>query len=189
MDFDANYYTEPLRNGTLYIPTYKNGFATDKSQIPYDTEILQSFFELTNTTNYTIKTWGEGVDGFMKDGKKTQLCVAPWECFPFLSAYCPPAIRYQAFYIWTKEGFDIQIKSLIFKLILFPLFPYFEPSPQFPPQGSRITNLFGLFDGPSWTLIFLSYLAIFYTFKLLEYIADRMGYISLEEEIPFCPFR
>ena len=40
-----------------------------------------------------------------------------------------------------------------------------------------------------WALIFLSYLAIFYTFKLLDYIAERMGYISLEEEIPFCPFR
>ena len=90
----ANYYEEPLRNGTLYVPTDHgdyNGFKLDKTQISYDTEILQSFFELTNTTNYTIKPWGEGADGFMTDGKKTQLCVSYWFCYAEHRTLCPPA--------------------------------------------------------------------------------------------------
>ena len=66
---------------------------------------------------------------------------------------------------------------------------YFEPAPQYPPQGSRIANLFGLFDGSCWAMIFLTYLTIFYTFKLLEYIAEKMGHTYEEVEIPFISFR
>ena len=62
-----------------------------------------------------------------------------------------------------------------------------NPPLQFPPQGSRIANLFGLFDGPSWAMVFLTSLVVFYTFKLLEYIAKKMGYTSREEELPFFP--
>ena len=69
------------------------------------------------------------------------------------------------------------------------IFPYFEPSPQYPPQGSRIANLFGLFDSTCWPWVFLAYLVIFYTFKLLTYITERMGYTSQEIELPFLPFR
>ena len=70
------------------------------------------------------------------------------------------------------------------------LFPYFESCYiQYPPQGSRITNLIRLFDIPCWILIFLSYLAIMKAFQLLEYIAEKMGYCSVtEEDIPFVPF-
>ena len=66
---------------------------------------------------------------------------------------------------------------------------YFKHSPQYPPQGSRIANLFGLYDSSCWGMVIFTWLTVWYIFKLLEYIADRMGYISLEEEIPFCPFR
>ena len=113
IDLYTNYYTEPLRNGKLYLPTDYNGFKNDKTQIPYDTEILQSFFELTNTTTYTFQTWGEGNDGFMKDGKKKQLIVAYFQCFTDHASHCPPAVRYIPSYIWTKEGFDIQILKII----------------------------------------------------------------------------
>ena len=66
---------------------------------------------------------------------------------------------------------------------------YFEPFHQYPPKASRITNLLRLFDIPCWFMIFLSYLAIMKTFKLLEYLAEKMGYCSVvEEEIPFVPF-
>ena len=38
-------------------------------------------------------------------------------------------------------------------------------------------------------MIFFTYLGIFYTFKILEKIAEKMGYGSVvEEEIPFVPF-
>ena len=60
---------------------------------------------------------------------------------------------------------------------------------QYPPQGSRITNLIRLFDIPCWIFIFLTYLAITKTYQLLEYIAEKMGYCSVTEEtIPFIPF-
>ena len=52
-----------------------------------------------------------------------------------------------------------------------------------------MTNLFRLFDIPCWFMIFLTYFAIVKTFKLLEYIAEKMGYCSpTEEVIPFVPF-
>ena len=73
--------------------------------------------------------------------------------------------------------------------ILFFVSPLFETFPQFPPRGSRIANLFGLFDSSCWAMIILTWLTIWYTFKLLEYIAVRMGH-SYEEvnDIAFLPF-
>ena len=71
----------------------------------------------------------------------------------------------------------------------FLIFLYFEPSSQYPPQGSRIANLFGLFDSSCWAMVFLTWLIIWYTFKLLEFIAERMGHTFEEVEIPFLPFR
>ena len=60
---------------------------------------------------------------------------------------------------------------------------------QYPPQASRITNLYGLFDIPCWIMIFLTYLGIIKIFNLLEFLAEKMGYCSVvEEEIPFVPF-
>ena len=44
------------QNGTLYVPPVPgNGFIVDETQIPWDSEILQSFAELTNITNMTLQ--------------------------------------------------------------------------------------------------------------------------------------
>ena len=62
----ANFYQDmETESGELNLPEDFYGFLKGKSKIPYDTEILQSFFELTNTTKYTIETWG-----YVGDGKK-----------------------------------------------------------------------------------------------------------------------
>ena len=44
------------QNGDLYVPPVPGyGFIYDFSQIPWDSEMLQSFAELTNITNITYK--------------------------------------------------------------------------------------------------------------------------------------
>ena len=38
-------------------------------------------------------------------------------------------------------------------------------------------------------MVIFTWLTVWYTFKLLEYIADRMGHTFEEVEIPFLPWR
>ena len=63
------------------------------------------------------------------------------------------------------------------------------PYSQYPPLSSRLTNLLKIFDRTTWMLTFLSIFVVHNTFRLLCYIAKKMGYISLEEEITLWPFR
>ena len=160
-----------------------------ETQIPWDLEILQSFAVLTNITQITFHSYDRYEDSL--EDFTYQIVVGSYECKFGIGHYyqCVPPYRYYPWYIWTKEGFEIQQKLFRFKNNIFPIFPYFEPFSQYPPQGSRIANLFGLFDSSCWAMVFLTWLIIWYTFKLLEYIAERMGHTYEEVEIPFLPFR
>ena len=60
---------------------------------------------------------------------------------------------------------------------------------QYPPMSSRLTNLLRIFDRKSWVFSFLSIFVVHNTLRLLCYLAKRMGYITLEEEILMWPFR
>ena len=100
-------------------------------------------------------------------------------------------INYQSSPDFCQSKWNVSLPWYLFifkiSILIFPIF--FKPHFQYPPQDSRTTNLFRLFDGFGWALIFLTWLTIYYTFKLLEFVAGKMGYISLETPIPFFPFR
>ena len=157
----ANWEVYPMEmNGELHVPTLPGiGFIYDNSQVPCDSEMLQSFAKLTNTTNIILRSLEADDDGT----SKYNILVGKFACefyYVFNHDECLPPTNYEPWYIWTK----------------------------YPPQGSRIANIFGLFDSSCWALVILTWLTLWYTFKLLEHITDRMGYCSFEEELPFFPF-
>ena len=116
------------KNGKLYVPPVPGwGFISDQSQIPWDSEIIQSFAELTNITNMTFHSF-ENYDDSLED-VTYQIKVGSWRCSVYYhNELCVPPYRYYPLYIWTKEGLKIQIKNIRF-LTLFSLFPYFDPTP------------------------------------------------------------
>ena len=203
------------RNGELYVPQVPGiGFNNDDfTQIPWNSEILQSFAKLTHVTYIAFSYYDPSSNsmdinwlsyeihvGSFKCNfgtrKEEEFCGCDDEgCFNCRKAHehqCVPPHSHKSLYMWTKEGFKIKsycIILIITSICFSSIFRYFEPFSQFPPQASRITNLFRLFDIPCWFMIFLTYLAIVKTFELFEYIAEKMGYCSpTEEEIPFVPF-
>ena len=95
----------PEKNGKLIVPPVPSlGFFRDDSMIPWDTEILHSFAEITKTTNITFYSW----DNYMP-GLTYQINVGPYEC---VNGYedeerCAPPNRHKPWYIWSKEGFLI----------------------------------------------------------------------------------
>ena len=130
-------HTEPLHPGDMIfgshfsvppVPGY--GFKLDDTQIPWDSEILQSFAELTHITNITLHSFDTHEDSL--EDVTYQISVGSWVCSgAYYKEQCFPPYRYYPNYIWTKEGLKIQIKNIRF-LTLFSLFPYFDPtSPSF----------------------------------------------------------
>ena len=187
-------YPSLERYRELYVPPGPGlGFFWDfSSQIPYDSEILQSFAELTNITTIKLQTFDAYGDSL--EDVTYQLKVGSYMCYSYNhKEQCAPPYGYYPFYIWTKEGYkytNIRIQIFRFKKIIFTFFHISNPPPpQYPPQGSRIANLFGLFDPLCWAMVFLTWLIVWHTFKLLEYIAEKMGHTFEEVEIPFLPFR
>ena len=115
------------QNGELYVPPVPGlKFFIDNSQIPWDSEMLQSFAELTNITNMTFHFFDNYEDS-LKD-VTYQIIVGSFVCRPPHYEQCVPRHSYVPFYIWTKEGLKIFFKISDF-LILFLLFPYFDPTP------------------------------------------------------------
>ena len=94
-------------DGDLNVPPMPGfGFTQDKSRIPWDSEILQSFAEMTNSTDIIVRS----PDSY---DKKPQIQVGSSLCIKYKSKHflqCVPASAYAPKYIWTKEGFKIQIK-------------------------------------------------------------------------------
>ena len=115
------------KNGELYVPPVPgHRFISDSTQIPWDSEILQSFAELTNITNITFHSFDSYIDSV--ENVTHQISVGSWVCAVLHNEQCVPPYRYLPWYIWTKEGLKIQIKNIRF-LTLFSLFPYFDPTP------------------------------------------------------------
>ena len=107
------------QNGTLYVPPVPGyGFISDDTQIPWDSEILQSFAELTNITNMTFHFYDSYEDSL--EDVTYQIKVGSWMC-DGIEHYeqCVPPHSHFPWYIWTKEGLKIQIKIFIFKIIIY----------------------------------------------------------------------
>ena len=94
-------------NGELSVPPVPGkGFREGRTQIPWDSEILQSFTELTNITNITFHSFDSYEDSLKN--VTHQINVGSWMCTKVdhheqcVSPHC-----YYPEYIWTKEGFKI----------------------------------------------------------------------------------
>ena len=116
------------KNGELYVPPVPGkGFIREDSLIPWESEILQSFAELTNINNITFHSFDYYEDSL--EDVTYQIQVGSFMCSDTHNyEQCVPPCRYDPWYIWTKEGLKIQIKNIRF-LTLFSLFPYFDPTP------------------------------------------------------------
>ena len=93
------------QKGTLYVPPVPGrGFIDDKTMIPWDSEILQSFADLTNITNMTFHSFDATEDS--PEEFTYQIQVGGWLCHMTQhDRQCVPPNRYYPWYIWTKDGF------------------------------------------------------------------------------------
>ena len=124
-------------NGELYVPPVPGlGFIIDRSQIPWDSEIIQSFAELTNITNMTFHSF-ENYDDSLED-VTYQIKVGSYVSVNLDGNHeqCVPPYTYYPYYIWTKEGLKIQIKSIRFHYLHF--FRILTPLP--PVSTTRIPD-------------------------------------------------
>ena len=94
-------------DGDLIVPPMPGfGFTQDISRIPWDSEILQSFAELTDSTDIIFRS---PYDSYVRP----QIQVGSYLCMKYNSEHfvqCVSATRYEPRYIWTKEGFKIEIR-------------------------------------------------------------------------------
>ena len=108
-DWTTNYDPElfPIeQNGKLYVPDVPSieGFIKGGVMIAWDSEILQSFAELTDITNITFHSFDSVED------VTYQIQVGKFICRVNHNEKCVPPTSHYPWYIWTKEGFKIQIK-------------------------------------------------------------------------------
>ena len=106
----------PIRqNAELYIPPVPGyGFINDMTKIPYDSEMLQSFAELTNINNITFHSFDYYEDSL--EDVTYQIQVGSFMCSDTHNyEQCVPPCRYDPWYIWTKEGFKMQMKLYCLK--------------------------------------------------------------------------
>ena len=99
-------------NGELYVPPVPGrGFLWDQSQIPWDSEILQSFADFTNITGMTFHFQFSDEDSW----EVTYQIKIGFECISRNHHdHCAPPHRYNPWYIWTKEGLKLNKKYTIF---------------------------------------------------------------------------
>ena len=85
------------------------GFNDRYTQIPYESEILQSFVTLTASTYITLQKW-EAEKNTKQGGVEYQIKVGNWRCTyrTFHKEQCASLKQYDVWYIWTKEGFKIK---------------------------------------------------------------------------------
>ena len=102
------------QNGEPYIPPLPGkGFSESYwTKIPYDSEILQSFVELTNIAraSITFHSFDSYEDDLNKVAHQHHIQVGSHSSRNHHEQFVPPN-KYYPRYIWTKEGFEIQIKS------------------------------------------------------------------------------
>ena len=105
------------KNGELYVPPVPGrGFIIDSSQIPWDSEILQSFAELTHITTISFHPFDPTEDSV--EDFTYQILVGRFKCkiSEQVSEHyekCVPHHSYEPYYIWTKEGLKIQINKFV----------------------------------------------------------------------------
>ena len=107
----ANWRGWPLeQNGELYIPPVPSvrGFVRDDTKIAWDSEMLQSFAELTDTTSFTFHYFDNYEDSL--ENVTYQILVGSYKCYTYHQEKCLPPTRHYPWYIWTKECFKIQIR-------------------------------------------------------------------------------
>ena len=122
----ANFDRSPIeKNGELYVPP-GSAFISDHTQIAWDSEMLQSFAELTHITTIPFHFFDSIRDS--REELTYQINVGSYTCQVYHYEQCVPPTKYLSWYIWTKEGLKIFFKISDF-LILFLLFPYFDPTP------------------------------------------------------------
>ena len=109
------------QNGELYVPPVPGKAFTDVrsngllindryTQLPWESEILQSFAGLTKVTYITLQKWDSQRDQSL-EGVEYQIKVGNWRCTDKTAHHeqCASLKQYNAWYIWTKESFKIQI--------------------------------------------------------------------------------
>ena len=99
------------KDGELYVPPAAGiPFLEESSMIPWDSEILQSFARMTNIT--TMNFYDD--DYQVSFLNSTYIVVGNIVCLENPNnQQCFPPCRYKPWYIWTKEGFKIQINSFL----------------------------------------------------------------------------
>ena len=118
------------KNGELYVPPVPGrGFISDYPQIPWDSEILQSFADLTKITNFTFQSFDIYEDSL--EEFTYQLVVGSYDCDSYYHQQCVPPYKYYPWYIWTKEGFKIQINYSDLKTLNFKYIHILNPTPSF----------------------------------------------------------
>ena len=103
-------------NGELYVPSTPGRiFTNDRETLAWDSEILQSFAELTHITNITFHSYDPYEDSL--DDVTWQVKVGSTVCLNSVAhhVHCVSPYCYYPWYIWTKEGCKIQLKH--FRLI------------------------------------------------------------------------
>ena len=113
------------QNGELYVPPVPGRrFSNDESQIPWDSEILQSFADLANITYITFQQFDYTGNYF-----GYQIIVGSHLCdilMLFHNELCLPPQSYRPWYIWTKVGLKNKYKILNY---YFPKFNFLNLSP------------------------------------------------------------
>ena len=100
------------QNGKLYVPpTPGRIFTNDRETLAWDSEILQSFTQLTHITNITFHSYDPYAESL--DDVTWQVKVGSSVCVNLDGNHeqCVSPHIYYPWYIWTKEGGKIQIKS------------------------------------------------------------------------------
>ena len=95
-------------NGELSVPPVPGlGFINDNTQIPWDSEILESFAQLTDITKITFHYFED-----IKANVKYEVVVGKFFISHDHHIHRFPATNYISWYLWTKEGFKIQKKNI-----------------------------------------------------------------------------
>ena len=92
------------KNGDkLYVPLLPSwSFREDNTQIPLDSEILQSFTEMTKISSIGMKKYL--YEDYDYEDVTNQIVVGRYECATYHHYQCVPPHNYYPQYIWTKEG-------------------------------------------------------------------------------------
>ena len=98
------------QNGELYVPPTPGWlFRDDRAILAWESEMLQSFVELTHITNITFHDLNSNKESL--DEVTWQVFVGSLTCLNELEYHiqCVSPKAYYPLYIWTKEGGKIQI--------------------------------------------------------------------------------